>query len=807
MKRFICIHGHFYQPPRENPWLEAVELQDSAAPYHDWNARITAECYAPNSVSRILDEQNRIIKLVNNYAKMSFNFGPTLLSWLAEKSPAVYDAILAADRESVKKFSGHGSAIAQPYNHMIMPLANRRDRSTQIVWGIRDFEIRFQRKPEGMWLPETAVDLETLELLADFGVRFTILAPHQAARIRRVGSSEWQELENGAIDTHRAYRQRLPSGKSLAIFFYNGPIARAVAFEGLLSHGERFIQRLYAAFSAQDEQEQLVHIATDGESYGHHHRFGDMALAYALDRIEADAQTALTNYGEFLTNYPPTHEVEIVAKSSWSCAHGIDRWWSNCGCNSGAQPTWNQEWRTPLRNALDWLRDAVAPQWEQRAGQLLKDPWAARDAYIDVVNDRSPQNIEKFFTRHAMRGLEAHEQSTALKLLEMQRHAMLMYTSCGWFFDDIGGIEAVQILQFAGRAVQLAQNLFGDSLESQLTHRLSAAISNLPEQGNGAQIYERRVQSAKVDWEKLAAHYAVSSIFEEFPKETTIYCYDVASNDRQVFPIGRAKLAFGQIELRSRITREFKRLHYGVFHLGDHNINGAVAEFPEEQIYRDTIRETLDRFTRADLTGVVRVMARRFGDSNYSLQSLFRDEQRKILEAILQTDLEEAEALYRQIYERRAPVMRFLTGLNTPLPKGFAAAAEVVLNSDLRRALEQTAIDVQEVITGLETAKLEGVGLDSDTLEFAFRHTLERTASRFAANPSLAALGELQRTADLLQHFPFPVNLWAIQNIFYGLLQKSYPAQRNAQLRGDETAQAWVSSFEELARELGLKVS
>jgi alpha-amylase/alpha-mannosidase (GH57 family) len=810
MKRFICIHGHFYQPPRENPWLEAVELQDSAAPYHDWNARITAECYAPNSASRILDEQNRISKLVNNYAKMSFNFGPTLLSWLAEKSPAVYDAILAADRESVQKFSGHGSAIAQPYNHMIMPLANRRDRITQIAWGIRDFETRFKRRPEGMWLPETAVDFETLELLADFGVRFTILAPHQAARTRRIGQSEWLELENGGIETNRAYRQRLPSGKSLALFFYNGPIARAVAFEGLLSHGERFIQRLYAAFSAQDEQEQqeqLVHIATDGESYGHHHRFGDMALAYALDRIDADAQTALTNYGEFLANCPPTHEVEIVEKSSWSCAHGIDRWWSNCGCNSGANPTWNQQWRTPLRNALDWLRDSVSPQWEQHTGELLKDPWTARDAYIDIVNDRSAESVENFFANHALRRLEAHEQSTALKLLEMQRYAMLMYTSCGWFFDDIAGIEAVQILQFAGRSVQLAQNLFGDSLESQFTSRLSAAVSNVAEQGNGAQIYERHVQSAKVDWDKLAAHYAVNSVFEEFPRETTIYCYDVAAIHRQVFPIGRAKLVFGQIAIQSKVTRESKQLHYGVLHLGDHNINGGVADFPDEQTYRKTIEEALDRFSRADLTGVVRVMAQRFGDSNYSLQSLFRDEQRRVLETILESSLLEVEALYRQIYEQRAPIMRFLTDLNIPLPKGFSAAAEVVLNSDLRRALERTGIDVQQVIRKIDTAKIEGVSLDSNTLEFSFRNTFERAVSRFAADPSLAALREVQDTAHLLQFFPFSVNLWKIQNIFYELLQKSYPGQRDAQMRGDETAHAWVSSFEELARKLGIRIS
>ena len=806
MKRFICIHGHFYQPPRENPWLEAIELQDSAAPYHDWNARITAECYAPNSVSRILDEQNRIVKLVNNYARMSFNFGPTLLYWLADKSPAVYDAILAADRESIEKFSGHGSAIAQPYNHMIMPLANRRDRITQIVWGIRDFETRFERKPEGMWLPETAVDLETLELLADFGIQFTILAPHQAARTRRIGQSEWLKVEHGGIDTNRAYRQRLPSGKSLALFFYNGPIARAVAFEGLLSHGERFIERLYGAFSQQHEQEQLVHIATDGESYGHHHRFGDMALAYALDRIEADPQTALTNYGEFLARQPPSYEVEIVEKSSWSCAHGIDRWWSNCGCNTGGNPSWNQQWRTPLRNTLDWLRDTVAPQWEHHSGQLLKDPWAARDAYIDVVNDRSAKNVENFFACHALRPLEAHDQSTALKLLEMQRHAMLMYTSCGWFFDDIAGIEAVQILQFAGRAVQLAQTLFGDSLENQFLHRLSAARSNLSEQSNGAEIYERRVQPAKVDWEKLAAHYAVNSLFEEFPKQTIIYCYDVASLHRQVFPIGRTKLAFGQIELRSTVTRDSKRLHYGALHFGDQNVNGGVIELPDDQSYRETIEETVDRFNRADLTGVIRVMARRFGDSNYSLQSLFRDEQRKTLETILQTDLAEAEVLYRQIYERRAPIMRFLTGLNIPLPKGFAAAAEVVLNSDLRRGLAKPVIDAPQVIKTIDTAKIEGVTLDSGTLEFAFRHSLEHAASRFAAEPTLSTLGDFHNAADLLQYLPFPVDLWTVQNVFYEQLQKTYPAQVRATAHGDEAARGWVKSFTELGSRLGIKV-
>ncbi len=447
MDRYVCIHGHFYQPPRENPWLEAIELQDSAAPYHDWNERITRECYAPNSVSRILDDQERIVKLVNNYARISFNFGPTLLSWLEVKAPEVYAAVLAADQQSRATFSGHGSAIAQVYNHVIMPLATRRDRVTQIRWGIGDFEHRFGRAPEGMWLAETAVDLETLELLAGAGIGFTILAPHQAARVRALGDKTWQEINGATIDTALPYRQRLPSGRSIAIFFYNGAIARAVAFEGLLSQGEQFIERLVGAFVADRAGPQLVHIATDGESYGHHHRFGDMALAYGLEQIPARQLAQLTNYGEYLEKHPPRHEVEIVEKSSWSCAHGIDRWWTDCGCNTGGHATWNQKWRTPLRNALDWLRDQVAPQWERQARQFFGDPWAVRDDYIKVLLDRSPSNVANFYARHAARPLTPAQTTTAIKLLELQRHAMLMYTSCGWFFDDLAGIETIQVLQ------------------------------------------------------------------------------------------------------------------------------------------------------------------------------------------------------------------------------------------------------------------------------------------------------------------------------------------------------------------------
>ncbi|HEV2846570.1 MAG TPA: DUF3536 domain-containing protein, partial [Thermoanaerobaculia bacterium] len=462
MQRYLCIHGHFYQPPRENPWLEAVEVQDSAYPYHDWNERVTAECYAPNAASRILDGERRIERIVNNYSRISFNFGPTLLTWLEQKEPEVYRSILEADALSQGRFSGHGSAIAQGYNHIIHPLANRRDKKTQILWGLADFERRLGRKAEGMWLPETAVDLESLELMAEAGVRFTILEPHQARRVRpkaAKGKCEWQDVGGGRIDTTIPYEAVLPSGQRIAIFFYNGGISRAVAFEGLLVSGERFADRLLSGVPQDPDRDRLVHIATDGETYGHHHRYGEMALSYALHHIESNGLARLTNYGEFLEAHPPDHEVEIVENTAWSCAHGVGRWREDCGCHTGGGPGWNQAWRAPLRRALDWLRDELSPLYEKAASELFPDPWAARDAYIDVILDRSKASV------HSGR---------ALQLLELQRHLMLMYTSCGWFFNDLAGIETVQILQYAGRAVQLAERLFETPVEEGFLRLLEA---------------------------------------------------------------------------------------------------------------------------------------------------------------------------------------------------------------------------------------------------------------------------------------------------------------------------------------------
>ncbi|MDE2028517.1 MAG: DUF3536 domain-containing protein, partial [Candidatus Omnitrophica bacterium] len=530
MNRFVCIHGHFYQPPRENPWLDEVEVQDSAYPYHDWNERVTSECYARNAAARILDSNRCIVDIVNNYSKISFNFGPTLLSWMQEKDPEIYAAILEADRISQQHFSGHGSAMAQVYNHMIMPLAAARDKRTQVIWGIEDFEARFKRKPEGMWLAETAVDLETLDLMAQQGIKFTVLAPHQAKRVKSSGQEMlWQDVSTAKVDPKVPYRCQLPSGRQIAVFFYDGPIALGVAFEGLLNNGEQLATRLTEGFSPANHGAQLVHIATDGETYGHHHKFGDMALAYCLHHIETHQLGRLTVYGEFLHKFPPTQEVEIVENSSWSCVHGIERWRTDCGCSTGGQPGWNQKWRGGLRESLDWLRDTTAPLYENEMKAFAKDPWEVRDRYIEVILDRSENNTGRFLQNVAGRPLNEEEKIKVLKLLEMQTNAMLMYTSCGWFFSEISGLESVQVLKYAARAIQLAKEVAGAGLEEGFVSRLSEVASNIPEFKDGAQIYRTVVKPSVVDLLRVGAHYAMTSLFEQYAPQTKMYSYAVKS--------------------------------------------------------------------------------------------------------------------------------------------------------------------------------------------------------------------------------------------------------------------------------------
>jgi alpha-amylase/alpha-mannosidase (GH57 family) len=805
--RYICIHGHFYQPPRENPWLEAVEVQDSAAPYHDWNARVTAECYAPNATSRILDESGNIVQITNNYAGISFNFGPVLLAWLQTQAADVYQAIIQADEISRTRFEGHGSALALPYNHMILPLAHRRDKVTQIHWAMVDFEHRFGRPPEGMWLPETAVDLETLDIMAELGIRFTILGPRQAARVRPLNRKQWIDVVDGNLDPTRAYRLNLPSGRHLALFFYDGPISHAVAFESLLQNGERFARRLMDGFRSDRQSAQLVHIATDGETYGHHQHHGDMALAYALDTIETNDWARLTNYGQFLERHPPAWEVVIHANTSWSCPHGIERWQSNCGCRSGRSPHWHQEWRKPLRLALDWLRDFVAPAYEAELGAHLKDPWEARNDYIRIILDRSDQAVASFFHRHAKAPLENGDRVRLLKLLEMQRYAMMMYTSCGWFFDDLSRIETVQIMQYAGRAMQIAGDLFGKALELRFMEQLAQAKSNLPMFGDGRRIFEKLVRPAMVDLEKVVAHFAISSLFEDYPQRASIYSFDVRKHDHQWAEAGKAKLAMGHVTIASRISGESSSFHFGLLHLGDHNITCGISTDDDEDAYQDLWSELLDLFKAADFPSVLKLLDSRFQGAPYSLKSLFKDEQRQVLDLIMDATVSDLISVYRHIYAPNVPLMRFLKDSGSHPPKALASAAELVLNHDLYLEFGRDPLDIETIRFLLEEADLTDIPLDTDILEFTLRKNLEQRATRFGEHPEVFELLEsLLVRVDLVGSLPFDVNLRKIQNICFALIDSAYHPRCRKAWDGDPQSESWVSGFRQLAEKLRIRV-
>ena len=801
MDRYLCIHCHFYQPPRENPWLETVELQDSAYPFHDWNERIAAECYAPNSASRILDPQNRIARIINNYAQISFNFGPTLLSWMEANSPDIYESIIQADRLSQQRFSGHGNALAQCYNHIIMPLANRRDKETQVIWGIRDFESRFGRAPEGMWLPETAVDVETLEVLAEHDIKFTILAPNQARQARRQGR-QWRNVEGSRIDPKTPYFCQLPSGKRISLFFYDGPISRAVAFEHLLNSGETFANRLIGGFTER-RYPQLMHIATDGETYGHHHQHGEMALAYAIEYIEKNQLARITNYGEYLELHPPTHEVEVIENTAWSCAHGIERWRSDCGCNSG-RAGWNQQWRQPLRNALDFLRDDIAGPFEQRAKKLVRDPWTARNDYIGVVNDRFEANVDEFLARHQTHELTSEEQVEVLSLLEMQRHAMLMYTSCGWFFDELSGIETVQVIQYAARALQLAEELFGDGREERFVSLLSLASTNMPEYRNGAEIYRRFVQPARVDLLGVGAHYAISALFRGFQPHSNIYAYEVKVKDSRRLQAGRLQIAVGHGEVRSSITRHCTDVTFGVLHMGDNNLIAGVRHYQGEEPYLELAHDAEAAFLRADVADSVRALDRHFEKTSYSLKSLFKDEQRRVVSILLSSVVNEAEAMYRQIHDNHASLMRFLTEIRMPFPQVLSVTSDFVMNAALQHAFQDDPFDLSRICTLLDTVRRENITLDAAGLSYTLKGRINSLMQALAAMPEdIATLQRMNDIFAMINSLPFPVNLWKVQNLYYELKETLFPVMAE---RTDRVSRLWQRQFAELGAKLGIAI-
>lgn len=702
---YVTVHGHFYQPPRENPYLDAIERQPSATPFHDWNERIHHECYRPNAFARVLNDRGEIVEVVNNYEYLSFNIGPTLMNWIARYDAEVYERIIEADRKSSQRLNGHGNAVAQVYNHIILPLANERDKRTQIRWGKADFRKHFGRDPEGMWLAETAIDYPTVEALIEEGLKFVILAPSQVERCRPLPTKDnphpdWHEVGGGQIDPSRPYRCYLKNKKGrpdrkrpyLDIFFYDGPISRDMGFNDVLESAYNLAGRLGAAVRGDRRPAQIISVATDGETFGHHKHGKEKCIAYCVTQEFANRGWTVTNFAHYLSLHPPTWECELKPATAWSCSHGVERWRDDCGCGGGGGT--HQKWRRPLRNALDWLRDRLVTLYEREAGRLLRDPWKARDEYIQILSDRSRDNVADFLHQHQARQLTPSEQIDALRLLEMQRHTLLMYTSCGWFFEEISRPEGTQILRYAARAIELAGQVTGQDFEPDFVRQLADAPTNVDFFPDGASVYAHNVKTAQVSMEQIAAHYAMSSLFQPYQSEHRVYCYQARQLDYQLQRLGTLTLAVGQVEFTSEITWESVHLVFAVLHLGGLDFHCCIQPFNGRLEYRQMKDALLDALQSASAAQTILTMNRYFEGHNFGLADLFSEEEERIIHQLERDTLKRLDRLYTQVYRDNYGVLKAFERNNIPVPRELHVAAEIALS---QRCIEAVRGLVQQV--------------------------------------------------------------------------------------------------------------
>lgn len=627
----LVLHGHFYQPPRENPFLDFVEMEDSAAPFHDWNQRIERECYRAVIAARLTGRSGRISRIVNTLEWISFDVGPTLLEWLEREAPSTYAAILQADRASAARLDGHGNAIAQPYHHTILPLATRRDKVTEVRWGIADFRRRFGREPEGMWLPETAVDDETLDVLAEHGIRFTIVAPHQVTNRPPHGLPG-------------LYRTR--TGRTIALCVYDGDLSHRIAFGGALHDAMAWVAHMRSRASATSG-EQVLAAATDGETYGHHHTFGEMALARALEEMRRGG-ARIENFATLLARIgTPETEVQLVAPSSWSCAHGVERWRADCGCRMDPLRTWNQAWRGPLRTALERLAQGLHEVYVRDAAPLMDDPWAARDAYGAVVGAVDDEVRRRCAERLAHAAPGTARFVRVRELLEMERDALRMFTSCAWFFDDVAGIESRQVLRYAARAIALA-GPDGARLESAFLEQLARAQSNDPTQGSARDVYLRYAKPAIPAPARVAAAAFAAAA--------------VDANHRHRFPSAEVEVAGNRVRVLERRTGRTSEYEADLLRRtatavdvelvardGTRRVLG-LADFPERS--RDAIRGLLLRtllpraLTADELDGLLA--------GTVTLSGLLRVALIRSIERLADDASPEAEQLVRDLLDRFA---------------------------------------------------------------------------------------------------------------------------------------------------------
>ncbi len=778
----LCLHGHFYQPPRENPWIEKVELQESAKPYHDWNERIFRECYLPNTRARVLDPDGRILDIVNNFESISFNFGPTLLSWIETHHPETYRLILDADRKSREQHQGFGNAIAQAYNHMIMPLANRRDKETQVYWGVEDFRFRFGRDPLSMWLPETACNEETLEVLVDAGMKFLILEPHQAESVRPLVSGgkpgDWHAVSSGQVDPKRAYRCFLKNDRSrwIDIFFYDGPISKDIGFGDLLFEATSLMNRIDMA--RPGDNQGLVHMATDGETYGHHKAFGERALAYAMHVEAPRRQYQIVNYAEYLEAHPPEYEVRLKdgdqgEGTSWSCAHGVKRWKEHCGCRGDGPAEWTQHWRAPLRAALDWLRDRLVRVYEDEAGKYFHDVWKARNDYIHVILNRTEANIQNFLERHAREPVTEAMAPRLLKLLEMQRHAMLMYTSCGWFFTELSGIETVQVFAYAARAIELAEAAAGESIEKEFLDRLALAKSNIPDFGDGRQIYLENVKTRAVSAELIAGFYAMLSTFDHAEESPDLYSYQLEILYERKETFGSHVMNFGRIRLTSGITREVHDFIFLALQFGAYDFRCSVKPAAEFQDFDGVEKELFGELHAMHIIELMRRIDSIFGKNYYALKDLPVEQRIRIVSVLTREMLDKVHQMYETLYEDSRRINEIYRSINLPLPNEIREAAAATLTRQFHSAVEEmkgAAFDLvkaKPVERILQEARRFSVHLDPKEVVDLMSRELETRVREMIRRVEPARIEECLRLLELSRKIGIPLDLRASQDYLF----------------------------------------
>jgi alpha-amylase/alpha-mannosidase (GH57 family) len=852
---YVTVHGHFYQPPRENPYLDAIERQPGAAPFHDWNERIHYECYRPNAFARVLNDRGEVAGIVNNYEYLSFNIGPTLMSWLERYDVEVYQRILEADAKSCSRLNGHGNAIAQVYNHIIMPLANERDKYTQIRWGKADFKSRFGRDPEGMWLAETAVDYATLEVLVAEGIKFIVLAPSQAQRCRLIANKndpqpEWHEVGGSQIDPTRPYRcylkdSQLTNDKGLMtndqpyidIFFYDGPISRDMGYGDVIYSSSHLAGRVGAAVRGDHRPAQLIAVATDGETFGHHKGGTEKTLAYAFKEEFPRWGWTVTNFAHYLSLSPPTWEVELKPVTAWSCAHGVDRWQDDCGCGGGGG--WHLQWRRPLRDTLNWLRDQLIKVYEEHGKLFFRDPWQARDEYIQVMRDRSSSNITRFLTRHQTHKLSDTEQVDALRLLEMQRHSLLMFTSCGWFFEELSRPEGTQILRYAARALELAGDVSGVQLEKGFLRRLGNAPSNVDLFKHGGEIYRQLVLTSQITFKQVAAHYAITSLFNNqrstnnnhpatngtngdqtlSSAQKRVYCYTATELDYQLQRMGALSLAVGHLKLVSEITWETKHLVFAVLHLGGWDFHCCIQPFEGRRAYTQLKEKLFGALQQASAARTILAMTQLFGDEAYSLQNLFAEERHRLMGLLSQETLSRLDQLYTQAYRDNYGILMAFHRDELAPPQELQVAAEIALGYRCMMTLRSLEQDISEAQSSMNhIVELEAIATEAKHLRCQLKipegkvmleQLILRSLWQLLHDPNGtfdADIQRLERLVDVGYQLNIDISLGRSQELYMNCLHAKIVPQCVASLaKGEDVTQ--YKQLLKLGQKLAVDVS